>query len=213
MAIGYRWGTGLPDWLRAEIDQRAAKNAERWTRTKRVYRELAASLEARSLEFLVLKGFTSCPDFAPVPEMRAQYDIDLLLSPTEVFAARDAVAAIGYEAMPGFDRSPIDHLPTMIRKTGWEWRGDYFDPNIPISIDLHFRLWDEQTEGFGLPGLDEFPGTRSRSADRGDCVSLALANRCVGLRGIACPPPPVARQLTPLTRVRDRLVPRTALKR
>ena len=180
LAIGQRWGAQLPDWLRTEIDRRAAKNTERWTITKRIYSELAARLE--TLDFLVLKGFASCPEFAPAPEMRAQYDIDLLFSPAQVFAARDALEALGYEAMPGFERTPIDHLPAMIRKSGWEWRGDYFDPDIPTSIDLHFRLWDEQTEGFGLPGLDEFPGRAVnrrieeisfRSLSRTDALSYA----------------------------------------
>jgi len=44
----------------------------------------------------------------------------------------------------------------MIRKTGWEWRGNYFDPDLPLSLELHFRLWDRQTEKIGIDGLEEF---------------------------------------------------------
>jgi MFS family permease len=44
----------------------------------------------------------------------------------------------------------------MIRKTGWQWRGDLFDPEIPVSLELHFRLWDQETERFGPAGLDQF---------------------------------------------------------
>src|SRR5262245_15074848 len=44
----------------------------------------------------------------------------------------------------------------MVRKTGWQWRGDFFDPEIPPAIDLHFRFWDASTECFAVPGLDDF---------------------------------------------------------
>ena len=98
----------------------------------------------------MLKGFSLCPQFVTSPQWRAQYDIDLLFRREEVLRARDAAARIGYEPLDGFDRVPLDHMPTMIRKTGWEWRGDYFDPEIPLALELHFRLWDERTEGFGV---------------------------------------------------------------
>jgi hypothetical protein len=49
----------------------------------------------------------------------------------------------------------VDHFPTLIRKTGWVWRDDYFDPDIPFSLELHFRCWDPETEGFGPLNLEE----------------------------------------------------------
>jgi hypothetical protein len=50
----------------------------------------------------------------------------------------------------------------MIRKTGWQWRGDLFDPEIPVALELHFRLWDPDTEHFGPAGLDQFWERRER---------------------------------------------------
>ncbi len=44
----------------------------------------------------------------------------------------------------------------MIRKTGWEWRGDYFDPGIPVSVGVHFQFWDPPTERLYPQGLDGF---------------------------------------------------------
>ena len=40
---------------------------------------------------------------------------------------------------------PTDHLPALIRKTGWQFRGDFFDPEIPLPVELHFQFWNEQT--------------------------------------------------------------------
>src|SRR5208337_5469908 len=37
-----------------------------------------------------------------------------------------------------------------------QWRGDFYDPDMPLSIELHFRLWDQQTERFAAGELDCF---------------------------------------------------------
>jgi hypothetical protein len=63
---------------------------------------------------------------------------------------------LGYRPQFDLNRLPLDHLPPMIRATDWKWRGDYFDREIPVSLELHFRLWDGQTERFAPAGLDRF---------------------------------------------------------
>ena len=44
----------------------------------------------------------------------------------------------------------------MIRKTGWTFHGDFFDPEIPGCVDLHYRFWDPETERFDAPGISHF---------------------------------------------------------
>ena len=80
-------------------------------------------------------------------------------------AALDVALGLGYEPLGGGDCHPVDHLPTLIRKTGWEWRGDYFDPELPLALELHFRLWDASIEGFAMPGMEDF-------WERRECRSL-----------------------------------------
>ena len=77
--------------------------------------------------------------------------------------ARDALVSLGYEPLVGFDDVPLDHLPAMIRKTGWQWRGDYFDVEIPFAVELHFRLWDAGTEHIPIQGLEAFWDRRTAS--------------------------------------------------
>jgi hypothetical protein len=85
--------------------------------------------------------------------------------------------------MEGF---PTDHLPVMIRKTGFEWRNDYFDPLLPFSVDLHFRFWNPQLERVAAPGTEEFWGRRATLAIFGVQVPVldpadSLAYACLHL--------------------------------
>jgi MFS family permease len=153
----------LPEWVGRRIDQNLTNNAERWRRAKIAFQEIAAAFEAGGLEFIVLKGFSHCPHFIGDPRRRWQSDFDLLFPEDQVLQARDLAANLGYEPVSGFERHPIDHLPVMIRKTGWQWHGDFFDVDMPLALELHFQLWDEHTERFGPAGLDEF---RTRRQNR-----------------------------------------------
>lgn len=146
----------LPDWVNTRLEANLTANAERWSRLKSTYTECAAAFEAAGLDFIVLKGFSQCPLFVEEPVCRVQYDLDLFFRWEHVLAAQDIALSLGYESLEGYDRSPIDHLPAMIRKTGWEWCGDYFDIDIPVSLELHFQFWSDQVERFGPEGLEEF---------------------------------------------------------
>ena len=146
----------LPDWVRSRIDQNLANNAERWQRAKIAYQELHAAFQAAGLEFAVLKGFSHCPLFIDDPRHRWQSDFDLWFPRDQVLRARDVAAALHYVPATGFERHPIDHLPVMIRRKGWHWRGDYFDIDMPFAVELHFRLWDQKTERLSPGGLDQF---------------------------------------------------------
>lgn len=144
------------DQARPLLAAKFAANAERWQRTKEAYTEIATAFHAAGLEFVVLKGFSHCPDFVADPRHRAQYDLDLLLSKDQIREACEIALRLDYQPIATMKRLPVDHLPTLIRKTGWEWRGDYFDPHLPLALELHFRLWDEETEKIPIAGLEDF---------------------------------------------------------
>ena len=146
---------GLPADVRRLLDRNLENNRERVRRMKQVFRDCAGALEDAGVEFAVLKGFANWDRFTADPERRLQYDLDLFCPQPE--AARDAlVARLGYEPIGRAEDFPTDHLPALIQKTGWQWRGDFFDPDIPISVEPHFRFWDEATEGFSAPGVEQF---------------------------------------------------------
>jgi MFS family permease len=152
----------LPAWVADRFDQDLLNNEERWRRTRLAHEEASGAFEAAGIEFVTLKGFTHVPAFVADPRLRAQYDLDLLFPRDQVHRAFDVALGLGYEPLDGGDRYPVDHLHTLIRKTGWEWRGDYFDPELPLALELHFRLWDAGTEGFAIPCLEDFWERRER---------------------------------------------------
>lgn len=139
-----------PDWVVERLRRSACANR---TRQRKLF-DLCRHFDG--IDHLILKGFTHWPYFCPDAELRTQYDLDIYCSRASIDAARDVAYALGYEPMEGRERFPTDHLPTLIRKTGWEWRGDFFDVEIPFSIELHFRFWDRDLERFGPPDLDAF---------------------------------------------------------
>src|ERR1700733_6003625 len=160
LVLGAAAGDALPQWARERIARNLADNTERLASIRALQTEVGEWLAAAGIEFVFLKGTTQWPHFVADPRLRAQYDLDLLCPAEEVRRGWELLLEKGYEPLPG-PPLPTDHLPPLIRKTGWLWRGDYFDPDSPLSIELHFRLWDEDTERLRAPGVDEFWARRS----------------------------------------------------
>jgi hypothetical protein len=133
------------------IDSALTRNTQRVAKIAEDYAEIAPLFG-----HVVLKGFTHVPDFIDDLRLRVQYDLDLYVPPSEAEKARDALVKLGYQPIEGTESLAMDHLPAMVRKTGWEWRGDFFDPEIPTSIEVHFQLWDTSTERLRAEGLDDF---------------------------------------------------------
>ena len=152
----------MPDWVRERTDRNAAQNQQRLRHTEEAYRAAARRLKSEGIEFLAMKGITHCALFGTPVADRVQYDIDLFTPLENVCAAELALRDLGYQRIPRMEDFPTDHLPTLIRKTGWEWRGDFFDIDIPLSVELHFRFWNDVVERLPAPGTEEFWERRTR---------------------------------------------------
>ena len=152
----------LPVEVRERIGRNSAAARQRAARVDSEFAEIAGRLEAAGVEYLLLKGGSHAAGSWPDPGARVQYDIDIYAPQSALGAARDALLSLGYEPLQEMEGFPTDHLPAMIRKTGWHWRGDFFDPEIPAPVDLHFRFWDEATERIEMPGVDDLWSRRTR---------------------------------------------------
>lgn len=141
----------LPAPVRDHVDAALARNAIRVARAASAYDEIASAFD-----HVLLKGSTHVPDFADHLRVRVQYDLDLYAPPADNGRARDALLKLGYEPISRMDGLAMDHLPTMVRKTGWQWRGDYFDPDLPVSVEIHFQFWDERTERLPAEDVERF---------------------------------------------------------
>lgn len=149
-------GGRLPAPVTERIRRNLQNNVTRMESLKQEYLRIANSFEAASVEHVVLKGFAHGPEFGLDARYRPQYDLDLWCREPQLEQARKALERLGLESVTAQERFPTGHLPPMIRKTGWDWKGDYFDPEMPPVVELHFALWDERIERLPAPGLDDF---------------------------------------------------------
>ena len=133
-----RHRAACPRTLPNDTARDAANNLLRLRTLEGTYRQLSTL----PVEFVALKGITQCELFGIRPEDRAQCDIDLYCPRETVVAARDALVAAGYQPIAGLEAFPTDHLPALMRPTTWQWRGDFFDPDMPLAVELHFQFWN-----------------------------------------------------------------------
>jgi len=174
LAFGVALDALLPGWVRKRIAGNLADNARRLDAIRALQSQVDQWLSAAGIEHLFLKGTTQWPHFLADPRVRMQYDLDVYCPAGDVRRAWDLLIAKGYEPLEEPGVHPTDHLPTLIRKTGWNWRGDYFDREIPLSIELHFQFWDEDTERLRAPGVEQFWERRvGQALDTPDALGYA----------------------------------------
>ena len=145
----------FPCWVAERLRTNLADNAQRFDRLKAIYTEVVGAFGCAGIEYINLKGFTQAPDYVSSPRLRPQSDFDFFCQQEQVDAAQAALEAIGYRAIKATRDRRDDHVPTLVRRGDWQWRGNPFDPEMPPAIDLHFCLWNEQAMLFSVP-LDEF---------------------------------------------------------
>jgi hypothetical protein len=159
---------GAPEWFREAVALRMRKNAERLSNLHRAYDEVREALDIARVDFVLLKGFSHSA-FGGDPGARVQYDVDILCDNTG--PAVPALGAVGYEFYSR-DSLSSEHLPPLVKPSEWQWSGDYFDPAMPIPVELHTSLWDADRDRIALPGIAEFWHRRER-----DTHWLALPDR------------------------------------
>lgn len=142
---------GVPNWVAERLRINLADCALRFERVKATYKEAAEALDRAGIDHVVIKGFTQAPDYVTDPRFRIQSDVDFFCSPENVDAAQNALLAIGYESSGKLLSLVSDHIPILYRTGDWKWRGNHFDPEMPLGIELHFCLWNEGTTHIRVP--------------------------------------------------------------
>ena len=153
LTLDSRCHQALPNWVRDRIARNRLNYSRRFARLIAALEDIEDVFARRGIEYVLLKGASHSPDFTPDPLSRTQGDIDLWCLPEGLEEARQALLSLGYRH---YGRSEGRHLPPMIREREWRWRGDYFAPDLPIPVELHHRLWDEEFERIKAPGEQGF---------------------------------------------------------
>ena len=145
----------VPALIQIELEQRHCDNVRRTQDMVQEFVELNRLLQGSNIRYLNLKGLLLAPDFVEPLERRAQYDYDFLVKKEDLQRGYSLFLQHGYSALHSTRDLAADHLPPLIRKSGWKWKGNYFDPAIPRGIELHFQLWDSDFELLPIQTLDK----------------------------------------------------------
>jgi hypothetical protein len=167
----------FPCWVVERLRTNLADNALRFERVKATYREAAEALGRANVEHIVFKGFTQSPDYVADPRRRRQSDIDIFCPPESINAANGALRAIGYQPSDAqISYALADHDATLVRTGDWHWKGNLFDPEMPLGIELHFCLWNERVSQIRVPETGLFWQRRTTREVNGllfSCLSSA----------------------------------------
>ena len=109
----------LPDWVRDRTDRDLANNLERHRTQWAAWDAIDGAMRTAGIEHLMLKGFSHGAEYLPSPGLRHQSDLDLYQRPEDTAAAERVLRDLGYEPIGDFRKFPMDHLPAMVRKSGW----------------------------------------------------------------------------------------------
>jgi len=156
LALGVRCRESLPESARLRIDRNLADNRTRHDRLIAAHSQIADAFSLYGIEYAVLKGLSQWPRYTDDPGSRPQYDIDIYVPREAMSPAAKALNALGFSFVGATLDPGADHLPVMIRRTGWTWRGDYYDPEMPLSVELHFRFWNSQAMRFDAGDVPRF---------------------------------------------------------
>jgi hypothetical protein len=157
LPLALRSSEQFPFWVHERLMRNLADTARRFTLVRTAYREAAAALAGAGISYVVLKGFTQAPDYVKAPQFRMQGDIDFYVPRENTTLAVKALEAIGYEAAgTEEDFRSSDHPPTLVRFGEWRWRGNLFDPEMPLALEVHYCLWNAAVWLIPLPEMDDF---------------------------------------------------------
>jgi hypothetical protein len=155
LPLAVRCRLALPHAVRARLERNLAGNALRHDRLLQIHAEIISALRSRRIEFCILKGISHSPCYVDDLKFRPQYDIDFYCPPEHIDRAFQAIRELNFEPVRTRNTTR-DHLPPMVRPTEWQWSGDYYDPGIPASVEIHHRLWSPEVEAIEIDDLKLF---------------------------------------------------------
>ncbi len=145
----------LPSFVKERLDLNLEDNRARTKLLAHELLQIHQHLQSKGMRHLILKGFFLSPDFVDRPEHRVQFDYDLLVESKDLKSAYGLLQELDYSPAHSNARQRADHLPPLIRKTGWKWKGNVFDPTIPPGIELHYQLWEAEFERMPVRLFDD----------------------------------------------------------
>jgi len=122
------------------------------------------SLQGSGIGYVVLKGFSLVPDFCPDRNLRHYSDIDVLVPPSQMDDAVNAVRPLGYEVVSVSESGEVKmSLPTRVPPSRFD---SVFDVHPAQMLEFHPALW-ESMPNIVLALPDSFAHSRTNIAGEG----------------------------------------------
>ena len=141
------------------------------------FRAINQQFEETGVRYAVVKGFSLVPQFCPEMELRLLSDLDYLVDPESLPAAREVIERAGYL----FRSSTPTHFAFINRQTTKRPEPhEQYDAGTPHAVELHLSLWETETYGSSLAEPKFLTGEVENQTWQG-CLFPALAEEDVFL--------------------------------
>jgi hypothetical protein len=173
MTLFLRSTPNLPHYVADHVARCFQRNARRRRLLWEAFEEVQDSFVRGGVPLVLLKGFTHEQGFGVDAGSRVQCDLDFLVEPPHTAQAQSALRDLGYRPH-GRAGLSAEHGRPWVRPFDWTWKGDYFDPHMPIPVELHDSLWSPSHDRLDCAGLEDF-SHRSEPMNIGGHAVPALA--------------------------------------
>src|SRR2546428_11047866 len=144
----------LPGWISPRLEKNFGDNKKRYETIVAQQAEILRAFSAKNIETTLLKGTALARQAYSDPRDRVQYDFDFLVRLEQLRQAEAILVKQGYRR--DSSQTP-DHI-SMAPPEKYHWTGNFFDPRIPLKVELHDCLWHSRYR-IDLDGLLSSPET------------------------------------------------------
>lgn len=133
----------VPSGLGSRLKKNLADHCLRIAEMSEEFNSINRCLEGAGIRYAALKSFALIPEYCPDACLRTTYDHDYLLPVDSLECAEQALRAIGYMRQAEAVDHPLVYFH-QIRPPGRpQSRDDLYSPKFPRTVEVHFRLWDD----------------------------------------------------------------------
>ncbi len=165
----------LPESVRTRLMRGHTENRARVSLMAEELRMLCQLLGGAGIDFLLLKGFALVPDYCPDPSLRSQYDHDLLIHPSSIEQAEEALLKAGYHRKQSDETYHLIYIQAPHEVPPHLGPLGIYSINLTRPVELHIRLWDPGEEKIDIK-LPEDAFFRAAHRRLGELEYFALAD-------------------------------------
>ena len=161
----------VPAPVLSRLQRNFALNQTRVGDISRHFWSINQRFDNAGVRYAVVKGFSLVPEFCPAATLRHQADIDYLIDPQSLSAARRVLLDSGYEAQD----SVSDKESIFVTPGAEPSRNDsQYSSQAGHAVELHTDVWDNEMHGLQrIPHFFSLDQARTRHWDGLTFLSLS----------------------------------------